>query len=142
MENKLRKLIKEGMLLKKETGDSLRYQTFKNILDKAQKEAKDRLKPVTDDIIILATKREIKQLEDALQYFSTDDSRYDATVLMIQYAKEMLPQMVTNEQIKEFLISNNVEKNMGKCMKILKEEFKDSLDGKSASAIVKEYINM
>lgn len=141
MENKLRQLIKEAMIAKKETGDSTRYQTFKNILEKAQKEAKDKLVDISDELIVLATKREIKQLEDALQYFSTDDTRYATTSLSIQYAKELLPKMVSNEQIKEFLISSNIEKNMGKCMKALKEEFKDSLDGKLASVIVKEYIN-
>lgn len=141
MEKKLRQLIKEAMLLKKETGNVNRYQTFKNILEKAQKEAKDkRLDSVSDELIVLAAKREIKQLEDALQYFGADDKRKEDTLECISYAKELLPTMVTAEQIIEFLTANNADKNMGACMKMLKTEFKDALDGKVASTTVKEYI--
>ena len=141
MEKKLRQLIKEAMILKKETGNSNRYQTFKNILEKAQKEAKDkRLDLVSDELIILAAKREIKQLEDALQYFGEDDKRKDDTLECIKYAKELLPTMITEEQIIKFLTDNNIDKNMGACMKALKNEFRDALDGKVASATVKNYI--
>lgn len=35
METKLRQLIKEAMIQKKNTGKVNRYQTFKNILEKA-----------------------------------------------------------------------------------------------------------
>ena len=40
-----------------------------------------------------------------------------------------------------YLVSESIEKNMGICMKALKSRFKDSLDGKLASGVVKEYIN-
>ena len=141
MEKKLRQLIKEAMIQKKETGNGSRYQTFKNILEKAQKEAKDKkLETLSDELIVQAAKREIKQLEDALQYFGADDKRKDDTLECIGYAKELLPVMVTAEQIIEFLTATNADKNMGACMKALKAEFQNNLDGKVASAIVKEYI--
>ena len=41
----------------------------------------------------------------------------------------------------EYLVSNNIEKNMGICMKSLKAKYKDNLDGKIAQGVVKDYIN-
>ena len=41
MEQKLRALIKEAMIEKKETGKTNKYQTYKNILETAQKLAKE-----------------------------------------------------------------------------------------------------
>lgn len=40
-----------------------------------------------------------------------------------------------------YLVSMKMEKNMGICMRALKLRFKDSLDGRIASGVVKEYIN-
>lgn len=49
--------------------------------------------------------------------------------------------MAEADEIRDYLVTNNIDKNMGICMKTLKEHFKDSLDGKQASKVVKEYIN-
>ena len=49
--------------------------------------------------------------------------------------------MVTAEEITEYLTSNNIEKNIGVCMKTLKAQFGSNLDGKMAQGIVKEYIS-
>lgn len=141
MENKLRKLIKEAMIEKRNTGNSNKYQTYKNILEKAQKIAKDeRTEEIKDEFIINATKKEIKQIEDLLIYCTEGSDKSNELKECIKYAKEILPQTTTEEEIKEFLIKENIEKNMGICMKALKSKFGNNLDGKVASALVKEYI--
>lgn len=141
METTLRKLIKEAMIQKKETGNTNRYQTLKNILEKAQKTAKDKkIEALSDELIVDAAKKEIKQLEDVLQYIKEGDSRYAEAMEAISVAKELLPAMASAEDILHFLQNSNTEKNMGTCMKTLKEKFGSSLDGKAASAVVKEYI--
>ena len=61
MEKKLRELIKQAMIEKRKTGKSNKYQTYKNILETAQKIAKEKKSDVTDSIILEATKKEIKQ---------------------------------------------------------------------------------
>lgn len=142
MEQKLRQLIKEAMLLKKETGNANRYQTFKNILEKAQKLAKDnRQEVVTNSMITDAAKKEIKQLEDLLSYCTEGSDKYNETMECISYAKELLPQMVSAEAIMDYLIALQVEKNMGICMKTLKAHYQNTLDGKIASTVVKEYLS-
>lgn len=142
MLNKLRQLIKEAMIEKKETNDGLRYQTLKNVLEKAQKSAKEQRKEnnITDDIIVDAAKKEIKQLNDTLQYCKEGTDRYDETTRSIKIVEELLPKMATNEEVMEYLEESNADKNMGLCMKLLKDKFGSSLDGRKASTVVKEYI--
>ena len=141
MEKKLRNLIKEAMIQKKESGEVNRYQTFKNILEKAQKIAKDeRIETIKDEYVINATKKEIKQLEELLTYCNENNDKAKEINECISYAKELLPQMASEKEIKEYLLKENIEKNMGACMKALKNKFGDSLDGKMASILVKEYI--
>lgn len=142
MLNKLRQLIKEGMIEKKNTGDGLRYQTFKNVLEKAQKTAKEARQEdnITDSMVIDAAKKEIKQLNDTLQYCKEGTDRFNETTKAIEIVGELLPKMASNDEVMKYLVESGQEKNMGKCMKALKEKFGDSLDGKSASTVVKDYI--
>lgn len=144
MINKLKILIKEAMIEKKETGNSIKYSVYKNILDKAQKDAKEKHleNNISDDIVIAATRKEIKQLEDTLSFVKeeVDKERYDNLINSIAIAKDFLPKSVDKDEILEYLSSNNIEKNIGICMKALKEQFGAKLDGKIASGVVKDYI--
>lgn len=140
MEQKLRQLIKEAMIQKKETGNTNRYQTFKNILEKAQKIAKEKRADVIENSLVIdAVKKEIKQLEDTLQYCKEGDTRYADLQECIACAKELLPAMASKEDIESYLREINPERNVGICMKLLKIHFKDTLDGKTASLVSKEY---
>ena len=142
MVNVLRTKIKEAMIEKKNTGDGLRYQTLKNVLEKAQKIAKDqRTDEITDSMIVDAAKKEIKQLKDFLEYCDECSDRHEETVKAIGYAEEMLPKMASEEDIINFLDSNKDKVgNIGAAMKLLKAEFGDALDGKTASGIVKKFL--
>lgn len=142
MEKKLRQLIKTAMIEKsknKTSENEIRYQTFKNILETAQKVAKDKKIDINDSIIIDAAKKEIKQLNDFMDYISSDDSkRINEVITGINTAKELLPDMASEDDIKIFVESHkNEANNIGAMMKLLKSEFGDRLDGKIASTIVK-----
>ena len=144
MINKLRTLIKEVMIEKKETGNHIKYSVYKNILDKAQKDAKDKHleNNISDEIVVNAAKKELKQLNDTLSYIKDETSdRFVEVTESIKIVEEFLPKQASDEEIKTFLVESNAEKNMGKCMKALKEKFGSNFDGKKASAIVKEYIS-
>ena len=136
MEQKLRDLIKQAMLEK----NTEKKQTYKNILETAQKIAKEKKTEVTDSLIFDAAKREIKQINDLLEYVKETDNKYKVLVQNKEYAESILPKMVSEQEILDFLTSNNIDKNMGTCMKALKAEFKDSLDGKLASQTTKKYL--
>ena len=136
MEKKLRDLIKQAMLEK----NTEKKQTYKNILETAQKIAKEKKTEVTDSLIFDAAKKEIKQINDLLEYVKETDNKYKVLVQNKEYAESILPKMVSEQEILDFLTSHNIEKNMGVCMKALKAEFKDSLNGKLASQTTKKYL--
>lgn len=137
MENKIRTLIKDSMINK----DKVALTTYKSILENAQKLAKDKKEDVNDSYIIASIKKEIKQLEDLLSYCKDGTDKYAETKRKIDIATSLLPQMTSEDEILDYLTSNKVEKNMGLCMRVLKVKFKDTLDGKIASQVVKKYIN-
>lgn len=137
LEQKLRELIKEAMKNHKEEAKL----TYKSILENAQKLAKEKKEEVNDSYIIASAKKEIKQLTDLLEYCEQNSDKYEEANRKIDLAKGILPKMAEADEIRDYLVTNNIDKNMGICMKTLKEHFKDSLDGKQASKVVKEYIN-
>lgn len=137
LEQKLRELIKEAMKNHKEEAKL----TYKSILENAQKLAKEKKEEVNDSYIIASAKKEIKQLTDILEYCEQNSDKYEEANRKIDLAKGILPKMAEADEIRDYLVTNNIDKNMGICMKTLKEHFKDSLDGKQASKVVKEYIN-
>lgn len=137
LEQKLRELIKEAMKNHKEEAKL----TYKSILENAQKLAKEKKEEVNDSYIIASAKKEIKQLTDLLEYCKQNSDKYEEINRKIDLAKGILPKMVEADEIRDYLVTNNIDKNMGICMKALKDHFKDSLDGKQASKVVKEYIN-
>ncbi len=137
LEQKLRELIKEAMKNHKEEAKL----TYKSILENAQKLAKEKKEEVNDSYIIASAKKEIKQLTDLLEYCEQNSDKYEEINRKIDLAKGILPKMAEADEIRDYLVTNNIDKNMGICMKALKDHFKDSLDGKQASKVVKEYIN-
>lgn len=141
--SKLREEIKKAMILKKETGNSNRYMTLKGILEKAQKDAKDRRQEdITDSMLVSAAKKEIKQLEDLKQYVKEGTEAYIDIEEKIATAKELLPEQITTEQVEEFIREHLEEiNNIGQGMKLLNEKFGDSLDKKVASTMLKELMN-
>jgi uncharacterized protein YqeY len=126
LEQKLRELIKEAMKNHKEEAKL----TYKSILENAQKLAKEKKEEVNDSYIIASAKKEIKQLTDLLEYCEQNSDKYEEANRKIDLAKGILPKMAEADEIRDYLVTNNIDKNMGICMKTLKEHFKDSLDGK------------
>ena len=145
MEKKLRQLIKEAMIAKmkdKSVENENKYQTLKNILETAQKVAKEkRIEELSDSMIVDAAKKEIKQLNDLLVYCKDNETKKVEIDICLTTAELLLPQMATREEISLFVEKNkNIAENIGAMMKLLKAEFGDTLDGKLASQIVKEIL--
>ena len=138
METKIRNLIKESMLEKNKN----KQITYKNILECAQKIAKQTNVSVTDEMIVRAIKNEIKQLNDVLVYYTSGTEKYQEVMDKIDYCEILLPKMATENEIMAYLTDHTVEKNMGICMKVLKEHFGMNMDGKIASKVAKEYVSM
>lgn len=137
MEATVRQYIKEAMIEKNEAAKL----TYKSILDGAFKIAKtDGNRTVTDDDFVKAAKNEIKQLNDLAGYVKNDPTRTIEIAEKISYASKLLPEVIGEQQILDYLTQNNVEKNIGICMKTLKTQFGSALDGKMAQGVVRQYI--
>lgn len=138
MEQKVRQLIKEAMVNKNKN----MQLTYKSILDGALKIAKaDGNRTMTNTDIVKSIKNEIKQLNDLLAYIKDkSDPKYVEITEKIVYCQNILPAQATEADILLFLQSNNIDKNIGVCMKTLKEHFGESFDGKIAQQVVKSYI--
>ena len=137
MESKVRALIKQAMIEKNANAKT----TYSSILETALKTAKsDGNRAVTDNDFVEAAKKEVKLLNDFYDYVKEDAVKVAEIKEKLGYCEVLLPQMVTAEQILEYLTTNNIEKNMGACMKALKANFGSALDGKIASATVRNYI--
>ncbi len=138
MITKLRNEIKEAIKHKKDSEEmNLRCTTLKSILAKAQAEAKDsKSEEITDSMVYNAAKKEIKQLNDTLKFCENREDKKKETEYSLSVAEEFLPTMVTEEEIREFVISYG-EGTLGEIMKALKAKYGDSLDGKLASKVAK-----
>lgn len=139
----LRNNIKISLKEKIETKNSINYSVYKNILDKAQKDAKEnKCDVIADEYIIRAARKELKQLEDTLSYITneSDPKRFSELTESIAVVNNFLPKSISNQVIAEYLLDSHIEKNMGICMKSLKLKFEALLDSKVASEVVKEYI--
>lgn len=139
MERKVRSLVKEAMMEKNKN----KQITYKSILENAQKYAKnDGNREVTDADFVKAAKNEIKSLEDLKQYVKDGTDKAVEIAEKISYCEVLLPKMVSKDEILAFLEENDVDKNIGVCMKTLKAQFGDALDGKMAQSVAKEYISL
>ena len=137
MEATVRQYIKEAMIEKNEAAKL----TYRSILENAQKIAKaDGNRAVTDNDFIKAAKNEIKQLKDLAEFTKNDPQRTIEIAEKISYASKLLPEVIGEQQILDYLTQNNVEKNIGVCMKTLKAQFGSALDGKMAQGVVRQYI--
>ena len=135
----LRNNIKISLKEKIETRNSINYSVYKNILDKAQKDAKEnKCDVIADEYIIRAARKELKQLEDTLSYITneSDPKRFSELTESIAVVNNFLPKSVSKQEIAEYLLDSHIEKNM----KSLKLKFGALLDNKIASEVVKEYI--
>lgn len=141
--DELRNNIKIALKEKLETKNDTKYSVYKNILDKTQKDVKEKkIEVITDDYVITAARKELKQLEDTLSYITkeSDPDRYEKLTTSIAIVNGFLPKSISENEILDFLKNNDIDKNMGVCMKALKNKFGVNLDGRTASSIVKNYI--
>ena len=137
MEAKIRSLIKEAMLEKNKN----KQITYKNILECAQKIAKRTNSAVTDEMIISAIKNEIKQLNDLIGFCPVGSEKMAEANEKVKYCEAVLPKMASEREIMEYIVSNNADKNIGACMKLLKSHFGANMDGKMASNVARQYVS-
>lgn len=122
------------------------------VLDKAQKIAKLTNVEVTDEHVLSAIKKEIKENKETLHYINMADTinkEAEAKVEgIIAKLESYLPEQLSEDEIvdKILIIIETEElersmKSMGTLMKLLKEDLGDSADFGLVSKLVKQELN-
>lgn len=141
MYNKIMSEIKEAMK-NKETD---KKDVLKMALTKAQNIAKENKCDATNDIILDAIKKELKQLDQTKKSLEgkEDSDLYKSTVYKIEVLNKYLPDMLSRKDVMlrvVVLLEDERVKNKGEAMKIIMKELKGKADNRDISECVDEYL--
>ena len=117
---------------------------LKMVSSKAQMTAKEKKSNVTDEIVLNAIKKELKQLnqtKDSLKGYE-DSDLFESTMNKIQILSNYLPEEMSKEEVEnkvaEILSKGNYS-NFGAKMKAVMAELKGKADNKVIKEAVEKY---
>lgn len=149
MYKKIQGQIKEAMKTKNiETRDVL-----KMVIAKAQMMAKEQKCEISDDLMIQAINKEMKQLQQTKDSLAgkEDSTLYVSTIYKMDVLKGYLPTQMSESEIREYIEEELIEltsvnvsispKIKGMLMKNIMPKLKGKADGKLINKIVEELLN-
>lgn len=132
--------IKTAMMNK----DTDKKEVLKMVSSKAQLDAKEKKKEMSDEIVVTALKRELKQLiqtKESLKGYEESDL-YQSTVNKISIVSNYLPVEMSeeeiNQEVRRILSSGNYP-NFGLKMKAVMTELKGKADNSLIKKAVENY---
>lgn len=143
MHQKIKNDIKEAMKNK----DSVRRDCLKNVLGKAQDVAKTKspnADTISDDIIIDAVQKEVKQLNQTINSLKgcEDTDLYKVSEQQLDILKDYLPKQMDKKEVEEavaWILSKGEYRNFGDKMKIVMKELRGKADSKLIRDAVEAY---
>lgn len=136
--------IKNEIKIAMKNKDNPRKNILKLVLGKAQAIAKEEHRDITDEDVMAAITKEIKQINQALDMIKFDDlstkdeffnkNTYELSILM-QYVPAQLTDEELTTQIQEVLSTIDTS-NRGLVMKTVMTKFKGVADGKRINQVV------
>ena len=141
MYNKIMSEIKEAMK-NKETD---KKDVLKMALTKAQNIAKENKCEVTNEIVLDAIKKELKQLDQTKKSLEgrEDSDLYKSTVYKAEILNKYLPEMLGEKDVMIrviALLEDERVKSKGEAMKIVMKDLKGKTDNKLISECVDKYL--
>ena len=137
----IEKLKEKSLKLRKEKNPVASSITFAiSEIEKIGKNNGNRL--TTDDEAIKVVQKLIATIDENIEFAKKEQN--DGRLIHLNFEKEILssilPEMVTMDEVREYLIKSFVEKpaNKGVPMKIIKDKFGAKVDMKAAGNIVSE----
>lgn len=109
---------------------------------KAQMIAKEMKSTITNEIVISAIQKELKQLNQTIAAIPEETDLYESTVYKVGILEKYLPKQMSVEEVRakvEKILSCGDYPNMGLKMKVVMNALKGKADNKTISDIVKEY---
>ena len=129
--------------------NKFRSQVLGGIIDTAKKIAKEDNREAGEQDIILACKRTVKSLLKAHKDILANGGSYKTIPELTEYdmetiiCEEFLPKTLTEDQTRTIILDiiegmPEGQRNIGRVMGVIKKDYKDTIDGRLASTIVKE----
>lgn len=134
--------LKEAMQQK----DKLRKDVITNLRsDLLAEEKNQQVKALDEDAELVIVKREMKKTKEALEMAEKANrpELVEKEKKKITIIEAYLPKQMTEDEIKELLISMNVDKgaNKGQVMGQVMGKVKNNAEGKTVSKAVEDYLN-
>lgn len=133
--------IKDAMKSK----DINRRDVLKMVVNKAQAIAKENKVELSDEVVVDAVRKELKQLEQTRNSLlgKEDCDLYKSTIEKISILQPYIPRMMEEdevmEKVKEILSNANVS-NKGAAMKLVMPELKGKAENKTISKCVDAFL--
>lgn len=139
--------IKDDIKAAMRNHDSVRRDALKNVLGKAQIEAKEKhldTNDIPDDIMYSAVQKENKQLCQTVEQLkdAQDTELYRVSALQIEVLKDYLPKQMDEKEVQEavtWILGDNPPENMGKRIGMCMKELKGKADSKLIRKVVEQY---
>lgn len=137
MYKKIQAEIKSAMVEKNQD----KKDVLRQVMAKAQMAAKEQKKDITDEIILSAVQKELKQLNQTKESVPADSSLYKSTLYKMSVLQEYMPKQMAEDDV--YLVAKGIldageYKSFGEKMKAVMSDLKGKADSKLISDVVKK----
>lgn len=142
--------LREQMITAMKAGNKFKKEVLSSVLSTAknmaiEKGCKDN---ISGEIVNAAILKELKTANEMLDTCPSDRlEQLEEFTLRIEILKEIAPKMMSEDEIKRYVIQlveeNNIEliaKNKGQIMKVIMPSLKGKADGKLVNTVVQEML--
>ncbi len=143
----LKETIEKEIVAALKSGDTATLNALKSFKADYTKVAIDKRCEVTDELIIDAAAKSIKQYKDALMVMCSGGPNYMDYEFRVKLLSKYLPAQLTEAEVTEIVLAAKAatgaatKKDMGKIMKEVQPKCKGKFDGKRLSEIVNSVLN-
>lgn len=143
----LKETIEKEIVTALKSGDTATLNALKSFKADDTKIAIDKRCEATDELIIDAAAKSIKQYKDALAVMCSGGPNYMDYEFRVKLLSKYLPAQLTEAEVMEIVLAAKAatgattKKDMGKIMKEVQPKCKGKFDGKRLSEIVNSLLN-
>lgn len=143
----LKETIEKEIVTALKSGDTATLNALKSFKADYTKIAIDKRCEATDELIIDAAAKSIKQYKDALSVMCSGGPNYMDYEFRVKLLSKYLPAQLTEAEVMEIVLAAKAatgattKKDMGKIMKEVQPKCKGKFDGKRLSEIVNSLLN-
>lgn len=114
------------------------YEFMKQRIMIAEKSGQVEL-PLTDDYITGLIVKEIKEREDILQFYKSEDEQYKTAIAVIEELTQYLPKAMSEDEVIAIIRRiKETEPNLGKVIGLTVKEVGNRFDKSKIAALVKQ----